>query len=177
MGQRDAEAQRLHDLFEATADALPLVLLPDGTVLRGATLSELAAALGLRTTTESTLYDLVVVGAGILTAVLSLARLLAWLLTHQPVLLWSFFFGLVLASLMGGPIANFLIARHKLEPKVLEQPDVGVLHEQRRAAVEPEKRIAQVNCRSDTQQREHALQQDEKQDRCDEREREFVSPG
>ena len=43
---------------------------------------------------------LVVVGAGILTAVLSLARLLAWLLTHQPVLLWSFFFGLVLASVV-----------------------------------------------------------------------------
>jgi len=62
--ERDAEAQRLHDLFEATPDALPLVLLPDGTVLRGATLSELAAALGLRTSTESTLYDLVVVGAG-----------------------------------------------------------------------------------------------------------------
>jgi thioredoxin reductase (NADPH) len=62
--ERDAEARRLHDLFEATADALPLVLLPDSTVLRGATLSELAAALGLRTSTESTLYDLVVVGAG-----------------------------------------------------------------------------------------------------------------
>jgi putative membrane protein len=43
---------------------------------------------------------LVVVGAGILSAVLSLARLLAWLLIHQPVLLWSFFFGLVLASVV-----------------------------------------------------------------------------
>jgi thioredoxin reductase (NADPH) len=62
--ERDAEAQRLYDLFEATPDTLPLVLLPDSTVLHGATLSELATALGLRTRTESTLYDLVVVGAG-----------------------------------------------------------------------------------------------------------------
>ena len=62
--ERDPEAQRLHTLFEATADALPLVLLPDGTVVRGAGTAELAAALGLRTSTESTLYDLVVVGAG-----------------------------------------------------------------------------------------------------------------
>jgi putative membrane protein len=30
--------------------------------------------------------------------VLSLARLLAYLLEHQPVLIWSFFFGLILAS-------------------------------------------------------------------------------
>jgi thioredoxin reductase (NADPH) len=62
--ERAPEAQRLHALFEATADALPLVLLPDGTVLHGASISELAAALGLRTSTESKLYDLVVVGAG-----------------------------------------------------------------------------------------------------------------
>jgi len=62
--ERDSEAQRLHTLFEATADTLPLVLLPDGAVLRGAGTSELAAALGLRTSTESKLYDLVVIGAG-----------------------------------------------------------------------------------------------------------------
>jgi thioredoxin reductase (NADPH) len=62
--ERDPEAERLHTLFEATADELPLVLLPDGAVVRGASMSELAAALGLRTTTESKLYDLVVVGAG-----------------------------------------------------------------------------------------------------------------
>ncbi len=62
--ERDPEAQRLHTLFEATTDSLPLVLLPDGTVLHGASTSELADALGLRTSTESKLYDLVVVGAG-----------------------------------------------------------------------------------------------------------------
>ena len=62
--ERDAEARRLHDLFNSTGDALPLVLLPDGTSLRGATMSELAGALGLRTSAESALYDVVVVGAG-----------------------------------------------------------------------------------------------------------------
>ena len=35
---------------------------------------------------------------GIAISVISLARGISWLLTHQPVLLWSFFFGLVLAS-------------------------------------------------------------------------------
>ena len=39
-------------------------------------------------------------------------------------------FGLVLAALMGGPIANLLISRHKLEPKVITQPAVGLIHEQ-----------------------------------------------
>jgi thioredoxin reductase (NADPH) len=62
--ERDAEAARLHELFDGSDDALPLVLLPDGTDLHGATMSELAAALGLRTSAESTLYDVVVVGAG-----------------------------------------------------------------------------------------------------------------
>ena len=36
--------------------------------------------------------------------------------------------GLVISSLMGGPIARFLITRHHLEPKVIVQPDVGVTH-------------------------------------------------
>ena len=35
-------------------------------------------------------------------------------------------FGLILASLMGGPMAKFLINRHKLEPEKVEAPDVGV---------------------------------------------------
>jgi len=62
--ERDAEAERLRELFDADADALPLVLLPDGTVLRGVKMSDLADALGLATHTESDLYDVVVVGAG-----------------------------------------------------------------------------------------------------------------
>ena len=37
---------------------------------------------------------------GILFAVFSLARMLAWLLLNQPVFIWSFFFGLILASIL-----------------------------------------------------------------------------
>lgn len=37
--------------------------------------------------------------AGILTAILTFARTVRWLLLHQPVLLWAFFFGLVLACI------------------------------------------------------------------------------
>jgi thioredoxin reductase (NADPH) len=62
--ERDAEATRLMGLFGTDGGALPLVLMADGTVLQGAGLRELADALGLRTTTESQLYDFVVVGAG-----------------------------------------------------------------------------------------------------------------
>ena len=45
-------------------------------------------------------------------------------------------FGLVLASLMGGPIANILIKRHKLEPKTCEQPDVGLTHDDEHTKVD-----------------------------------------
>lgn len=41
---------------------------------------------------------LVAVALGIFLAILTLSRGLEWLLINQPVLLWSFFFGLVLAS-------------------------------------------------------------------------------
>jgi len=37
--------------------------------------------------------------SGIFLSVLSLAKMLSWLLENQPILLWSFFFGLVLASI------------------------------------------------------------------------------
>lgn len=39
-------------------------------------------------------------GVGILTAIFSLAKIISWLLINQPVLIWSFFFGLVLASVV-----------------------------------------------------------------------------
>ena len=35
---------------------------------------------------------------GVLTSILSLARVISFLLTHHPLLLWSFFFGLIVAS-------------------------------------------------------------------------------
>jgi thioredoxin reductase (NADPH) len=60
--ERDAEAQRLAELFGA--GELPLVVMPDGSVLHGASIAELAGALGLSTHAESALYDVVVVGAG-----------------------------------------------------------------------------------------------------------------
>jgi putative membrane protein len=41
---------------------------------------------------------LMAVGLGIGLAILVLARPLEWMLVHQPIYLWSFFFGLVLAS-------------------------------------------------------------------------------
>jgi len=44
-------------------------------------------------------------------------------------------FGLILASLMGGPIAKFLINRHKLTPDTVETQDVGLSHEDRKAGI------------------------------------------
>jgi putative membrane protein len=41
---------------------------------------------------------LIALGSGILSAIFSLARGLSWLLAHHPRLVWSFFFGLILAS-------------------------------------------------------------------------------
>jgi putative membrane protein len=48
---------------------------------------------------------LVAVGAGILFAIFTLARLLSWLLENKPILIWSFFFGLILASV-------YTVSRH-----------------------------------------------------------------
>ncbi len=42
---------------------------------------------------------LVAVGSGILLAIFSLANFLEWMLLNHPALLWSFFFGLVIASI------------------------------------------------------------------------------
>jgi len=44
-------------------------------------------------------------------------------------------FGLILASLMGGPIAKFLISRHKLEPEKVEPQDVGLSEEKRKRGI------------------------------------------
>jgi putative membrane protein len=42
---------------------------------------------------------LLVLGSGIALSLLSLSKLVLYLMEHQPILLWSFFFGLVLASI------------------------------------------------------------------------------
>ncbi|MDC7993943.1 DUF368 domain-containing protein [Altibacter sp. HG106] len=38
--------------------------------------------------------------SGVLISILSLAKLISWLLTHHPILVWSFFFGLIIASIV-----------------------------------------------------------------------------
>jgi putative membrane protein len=43
---------------------------------------------------------LLALGIGILTAIFSLAEILSWLLHHKPILIWSFFLGLILASVI-----------------------------------------------------------------------------
>ena len=43
---------------------------------------------------------LLALGVGILTAILSFSRLLSWLLENKPVFIWSFFFGLIMASVV-----------------------------------------------------------------------------
>ena len=48
---------------------------------------------------------LMALGTGILIAIFSLAKLLSWLLQNRPVWIWSFFFGLILASV-------FTVSRH-----------------------------------------------------------------
>jgi len=62
--ERDAEGARLLDVAGAGASDLPLVLVPDGETLRDPALVDLAAALGLRTRAERSLYDVCIVGGG-----------------------------------------------------------------------------------------------------------------
>lgn len=44
---------------------------------------------------------LVALFSGVFVSILSLSRLVLYLLEHQPVLIWSFFFGLIIASIIG----------------------------------------------------------------------------
>jgi putative membrane protein len=43
---------------------------------------------------------LLALAIGIFTSILSLAKVISWLLENKPILVWSFFFGLVLASIL-----------------------------------------------------------------------------
>lgn len=43
---------------------------------------------------------LTALGAGILTAIFTFARVLSWLLAHHPIYVWAFFFGLIAASVI-----------------------------------------------------------------------------
>jgi thioredoxin reductase (NADPH) len=62
--ERDAETERLMSLAGATPAELPLMLLPDGTVLRSPSTLEVARGLGLRTSAGRPLYDVCIVGGG-----------------------------------------------------------------------------------------------------------------
>ena len=65
---------------------------------------------------------LMALGLGILIAIFTLARILAWLLQNQPVLIWSFFFGLIVASL-------FTVSKHlnKWAPSIFAWIGLGTL--------------------------------------------------
>jgi len=56
---------------------------------------------------------LLILFSGVLLSILSLARVITWLLETQPIALWSFFFGLILVScyLVGRDIQRWQISR------------------------------------------------------------------
>tara|TARA_R110002072_G_scaffold1587_1_gene13258 strand:+ start:55205 stop:56176 length:972 start_codon:yes stop_codon:yes gene_type:complete len=57
---------------------------------------------------------LVALFSGVLISILSLAKLITWLLFNHPILVWSFFFGLVLASILY--VGNQITSR---SPKII----------------------------------------------------------
>ncbi len=63
-GADDAEGHRLLVAAGATDDAVPLVVTPDGLVLRAPTDAELAGAVGLSTQPAGDFYDLIIIGGG-----------------------------------------------------------------------------------------------------------------
>jgi len=60
----EPEGQRLLAAADAGPDDVPVVITPDGTVLRAPSDAELAAVAGLSVDAQSDFYDLVVVGGG-----------------------------------------------------------------------------------------------------------------
>jgi thioredoxin reductase (NADPH) len=60
----DPEAARLRDLAGGPDAPLPIVVFPDGSVLKRPAVGELAARLGLQAHAQAESYDLVIVGAG-----------------------------------------------------------------------------------------------------------------
>ena len=60
----EPEGRRLLDAAGAAADDVPVLITPDGAVLRNPSDAEVAAAVGLSTEPATDFYDLVVVGAG-----------------------------------------------------------------------------------------------------------------
>jgi thioredoxin reductase (NADPH) len=62
--EQDEEARPLMDASDASLEDLPLVVLPEGEVLKNPEINELANAIGLQTHASSPAYDVAIVGAG-----------------------------------------------------------------------------------------------------------------
>jgi thioredoxin reductase (NADPH) len=62
--ERDTEARELLEQAGATADRLPVLVFPDGSVLQQPTYQDIAGKIGLRTHAEMPFYDLIIIGAG-----------------------------------------------------------------------------------------------------------------
>jgi thioredoxin reductase (NADPH) len=60
----ETEGQRLLEAAGAGPDDVPVIVTPDGVVLKAPTETELASVVGLSTAPESDFYDLIVVGGG-----------------------------------------------------------------------------------------------------------------
>ena len=60
----EPDGARLLDTAGATADDVPVLVTPDGTVLKSPSEAEIAAAVGLTTTPTTDFYDLIVIGGG-----------------------------------------------------------------------------------------------------------------
>ena len=60
----EPDGARLLDTAGATADDVPVLVTSDGTVLKGPSEAEIAAAVGLTTTPTTDFYDLIVIGGG-----------------------------------------------------------------------------------------------------------------
>jgi len=98
-------------IYQRLIDALRAIDLETLQLVGRRRWAEAAARIDLR--------FLVALGAGMAVSLLSLARLLSWLLVRYPVETWAFFFGLILGSVWfvgaavgrwgGGPITAFLV--------------------------------------------------------------------
>jgi thioredoxin reductase (NADPH) len=60
----DSEGRRLLDAADATVEDVPVLITPDGAVLRNPSDTGIATAVGLSTEPAADFYDLIVVGAG-----------------------------------------------------------------------------------------------------------------
>lgn len=77
-------------IFERLINAIKSVNLKAIRLLLGGKFAEFVK--------QTDLYFLIAIGLGVLTAVFSLARLFDFLFKYYPVYIWSYFFGLILAS-------------------------------------------------------------------------------